>query len=72
MTTTTATLDEATRERVGRMLDALAEEKRPCRACGRTTWFVRTKAGRLAPYTDDALSHFADCPHADRFRKAKP
>lgn len=58
--------------RIARMLDVVATERRPCAACGRTIWLVPTaKTGRPAPFTDNAVSHFADCPNADRFRKPK-
>jgi len=40
-----------------------------CKGCGETIWWVKTKAGKSAPYTEKALNHFADCPKADRFRK---
>jgi hypothetical protein len=49
----------------------LGFEQGNCRACGRLIWWGVTKAGKRAPYTADALNHFADCPGADQFRKKK-
>lgn len=40
-----------------------------CKKCPKEIWWVRMRSGRTAPYTADALNHFADCPHADEFRK---
>jgi hypothetical protein len=40
-----------------------------CTACGRTIWFVRMKSGKLNPITADGVSHYADCPHATKFRQ---
>lgn len=42
-----------------------------CRGCGADIYWVTTKAGKKAPFTAAALSHFADCPAAERFRKRK-
>lgn len=47
----------------------IAEEKRPCRACGTPLWFIRTRAGKLLPMCADGVSHFANCPNADQFRR---
>jgi DNA polymerase III delta prime subunit len=63
-------LDHRARYAVRAMLNLVAEETRPCRRCGRQIWMVRMKATKkLAPFTDDAVSHFADCPHAKEFKK---
>lgn len=40
-----------------------------CKSCGRTIWWVRTKNDRKMPVTDELVSHFADCPAADRHRR---
>lgn len=62
-------LDVNQRAQVGRLLDMFAEQKRPCEACKRTVWFLRTKNGKLMPVDDDAVSHFASCSDPARFRK---
>lgn len=40
-----------------------------CKKCGRDIWFVTTRHGKQAPYTPAGISHFADCPHAEEFRR---
>lgn len=58
-------------ERVEDLLEKIAEITRPCRGCGETVYFVRHRAsGKLAPYTREALNHFANCPNAQQFKKA--
>lgn len=42
-----------------------------CKGCGKQIWWVVHKSGSKAPYTMEALNHFADCPKADRFKKGK-
>lgn len=64
--------DAAARERVRRLLDQAAVFSRACKVCGRPLWFVRTRAAKLIPYTDDAAPHWADCPGADELRRARP
>jgi hypothetical protein len=41
-----------------------------CQACGALIFWVRTKNGRSMPVSTAAVSHFADCPKADLFRRA--
>ena len=50
-----------------RMLNSLTEPTK-CRGCGRAIWFVKTKHGKLAPFTDEGVNHFSDCEKADKFR----
>lgn len=58
-------------ERVEKLLEAIAEITRSCRSCGQTLYFVRHRASnRLAPYTREAVNHFANCPEAKQFKKA--
>jgi hypothetical protein len=60
------------------------EETMKCKGCGREIVFLRTATGNAIPVnkeTTDAVdeyfdknrhvSHFADCPEANRFRKAE-
>lgn len=58
-------------ERLARLLMLVAEEVRPCKACGVQLAFVRHNTGKLAPYTMDGLNHFVNCPEAESFRKRK-
>lgn len=62
---------EKIKSQIRRLLDQVGR-RTACSGCGRTIWFVRTAAGKQAPYTDEALNHFADCPKSDRFRKKSP
>lgn len=41
-----------------------------CRACGEAIRFEATASGKLQPISiKTGVSHFADCPQADRFKK---
>lgn len=40
-----------------------------CKGCGKKIWWVKHKNGKNAPYTEEALNHFSDCPEAMQFRK---
>jgi hypothetical protein len=43
-----------------------------CKGCGAKVFWLTHKNGKKAPYTEAGLNHFADCPAADRFKKAAP
>jgi hypothetical protein len=58
-------------QRVKAVLDLIAEEHRPCLACGTEIWLVRHQSGRIAPYTADLVNHFINCPKAEQFQKRK-
>jgi hypothetical protein len=58
-------------KRLATLLMLVAEEVRPCKACGVQLAFVRHHNGRLAPYTIDGVNHFIACPKAEDFRKQK-
>lgn len=58
-------------ERVEKLIRLVAETVRPCKACGVMIAMVRHSNGRLAPYTLDAINHFANCEFADQFRRKK-
>lgn len=62
-------LPDATRERVRNLYALLGLKSRPCTKCGRMIWLSMGARGRVMPFTDDAVSHFADCPRADEFRR---
>ena len=67
--TTVYGLPDDVRVRIANMLSLVAREVRPCKACGRTIYMLpMTASGRLNPFTDDAVSHFSDCPNAEDFR----
>lgn len=40
-----------------------------CRDCGKEIFFLPTQSGKKMPITYGLISHFADCPHANKFRK---
>lgn len=42
-----------------------------CRACNATIYFVKHENGSTCPYTAEGVSHFLDCPKADRFSRAR-
>lgn len=42
-----------------------------CKKCGADIWFMTTYKGNQIPYNEDGITHFADCPFADEFRKKK-
>ncbi len=48
-------------ERIAHLLRQIAEAGQ-CRGCGTTVYWVRHKNGKLAPYTEDGVNHFMDCP----------
>jgi hypothetical protein len=56
------------RANVVRMLDVIGDRAR-CKGCGMVIWWIKTRAGKRAPYTEQATNHFADCPQAARYRK---
>ncbi|HEY7305768.1 MAG TPA: hypothetical protein VH601_16705 [Bryobacteraceae bacterium] len=56
-------------ERTCNLLNRAAKEVRPCRACGVTLYFIEHANGKIAPYTADAVNHFANCPKAKEFRR---
>lgn len=56
------------RETIAAMLKVQGIPPVACSSCGRQIWFVRTAAGKSAPYTADGISHFADCRTAAQHR----
>lgn len=58
-------------KRMSALLILIAEEIRPCKACGEQLTFVRHRNGKLAPYSIDGVNHFLTCPLADGFRKKR-
>lgn len=58
-------------QRIEALLRNVAEEIRPCKACGVELAMVRHKNGKLAPYTMSGINHFIDCAKADQFRRRK-
>lgn len=54
-------------ERIKDMLKVLGREG-ACTACGKKIWWVKTKNAKNAPYTEEGINHFADCPKANQFR----
>lgn len=64
------TLDDA-RARFTALFKVIGAEQRTCSSCGASMFMVRSRHGRLVPYTVDGISHFADCPDAARHRRSK-
>lgn len=62
----------AQKDRTRRLLDAVADFTRPCRACAAPLWFVRTRSAKLMPYDADGSPHWATCTSAAAFRARKP
>ena len=58
-------------KRMASLLQAVAVEVRPCKACKTQLAMVRHRNGKLTPYTMDGTNHFINCPHAEEFRKQK-
>jgi hypothetical protein len=56
-------------ERIKRLLTLTANEIRPCKACQATIYMVIHNNGKTAPYTEDGLNHFINCPNAGQFRR---
>ena len=50
-------------------LNKLSIEFAKCKECGKKIFFLPTKAGKQMPVTLGLISHFADCPSADKFRR---
>jgi len=55
------------RSNIGLLLNQVGD-KGTCRGCGADIWWVVHKSGKKAPYTAEALNHFADCPQANNFK----
>lgn len=56
-------------KRMADLLALIAEEIRPCRACGAHLYFVRHSNGKLAPYDFEGVNHFVRCPNAAHFKR---
>ena len=56
-------------QRMETLLRNIAEDVRPCKACGAQLAMVRHRIGKLAPYTMAGVNHFIDCSKADQFRR---
>lgn len=52
------------------LLRNLGFKESQCKGCGLDIWWApMAKSGKLAPITQQALNHFADCPKARDFKK---
>ena len=63
-------LDEESQARFEALFKVMGIPPRRCRSCGRAIYFIPTGRGSRVPYTTDGVSHFADCPDANSFRRA--
>ena len=52
-----------------RRLFLLIGDQGNCRGCGQAIYWIKHKNGKVAPYTEEALNHFADCPKAKDFKR---
>ena len=59
---------EDLRSNLLRLLNAVGD-RGFCKGCGAAIYWVQHKNGKKAPYTQDALNHFADCPKAKDFKR---
>lgn len=60
---------EYLRANIARLLPLIGDEGE-CKGCSARIWWVRHKNGKVAPYTDTGLNHFADCKVANRFKSS--
>lgn len=70
-----ATLEAHERElhsNIRRMLVMACGAPSACDACGTQVWFLTMRSGKRSPFTEEAVSHFANCPEAGRFRRPSP
>jgi len=44
---------------------------RPCEACGKMLYFVRTAAGKQMPVEADGTPHWGNCTNTERFKKGR-
>jgi hypothetical protein len=42
---------------------------RPCQACGKNIYFVKTPTGKYMPIEWDGTAHWANCPERAQFKK---
>lgn len=49
------------RERIVRLLDAVAWEARPCKVCGVKIWLLAKPTGKLSAWNGDATAHAETC-----------
>lgn len=55
-----------------RLLRNIGASEGQCKGCGLDIWWLKmAKSGKLAPITQQALNHFANCPKAKDFKKEK-
>jgi len=57
------------RTRMLAILRNCAEVTRPCKACGKFLYFLKGSSGKLSPYEETGLNHFATCPKAADFKR---
>ena len=60
---------EATDEEIENRIIKLGANITDCKKCGKKIFFISTKMGNLMPTNLNLISHFADCPNANEFRK---
>lgn len=59
---------EKIRKNLRSLYKTIGADEAACKGCGRKIFWVKTKNGKNAPFTEDGLNHFADCPESAKFR----
>lgn len=44
-------------------------ERKTCRGCGVSIYWVTHRNNARTPYTPEGLNHFVNCPNSEMFRK---
>lgn len=60
---------DALRKNIKTLYGFLGAAQGACRACGKVIFWVRSRNGKMGPFTESGLNHFVDCLHANQFRK---
>ena len=54
---------------IARLMKTIGADVGLCLGCNARVYWVTTRKGKKAPFTAAALSHFADCPDAAKYRR---
>lgn len=60
---------DETRQQIAAKFKLWCNHSMPCAGCGAQMFMFATGKRSLAPFTDQGISHFADCPRGMEFRK---
>jgi hypothetical protein len=59
---------ESLKENIRKLYGWIGAQSSACKACGMPIYWIKTKNNKQMPVTDEAISHFANCPQAANFR----